>query len=81
MVKLAVKKYGNEMYVHVFRQSYSHGMQTQKDHVRAGELLDRWSPKGKYWLYDYAPVEALVDNVAAVNEDDVDESIDFNKNN
>ena len=81
MAKLAVKKYGDKMYVHVFRQDYSHGTQTHKDHMRPAELIDKWSPKGKYWLYDYAPVEALVDNAAAVNEDDVDESIDFNKNN
>ena len=55
----AVAKYGKDMYVMVFKQEYSYGNQTMKNHLRGGLLLDRWNPKGKYWQYDFKPILQL----------------------
>lgn len=60
MVDQAVKRYGKDRYVLVYKEEYSHGTQTGKDHARSGLLLDAWCPKdGGYWYYGYQPIEDL----------------------
>lgn len=73
MVSQAVKKYGKDKYVLVYKEEYSHGNQTGKDHARSGLMLDAWVPKnGGYWYYGYQPIDRLVDTAVVTESREFD---------
>ena len=79
MINNALAKYGDEYHIFVYHEPYSYGYQTHKNHARPA-VIDVWYPNGKYWRYDFAPVEALQEDDmlknrphnAHINENDND---------
>ena len=68
MANDAVQKYGKGegMYVFLYREAYSYGMQTHKNHARPAPI-DIWSPQTQSWRYDLKHIRREI----------MDESTDF----
>lgn len=73
MAEKAAAKYGKDMYVFLFKEEYSHGTQTGRDHARSGLRVDKWYPQGQYWSNGLQAVKQLMEDESNLNE-----SRDFN---
>lgn len=63
--KEMVKRYGKDKYIHVWRDKYSYGPMTGKQHGREG-VVDIWIPSIKAWKYGL--------ELKNITEADIDES-------
>ena len=66
MAERAAAKYGKDMYVFLFKEEYSHGSQTQRDHARSGLRVDKWYPQDQYWSNGLQALKQLLEGT--VNE-------------
>ena len=59
----AVAKYGKKYYIFVFKEEYSYGAWTHKNHARPF-VIDIWYPDGQYWKYGLKPVNSLNESIS-----------------
>lgn len=60
MINDAIRKYGDEMHIFVFKDDYAYGPLTHKNHARPS-LVDVWYPMGKYWKYGLKVLDSVTE--------------------